>query len=290
MSEDRLPDRLLDPAARLERLATGFGFTEGPTWSDEGGYLVFSDIPGDTLHRLDPDGALSEYRRPSRMGNGSTFDAEGRLLTCEHATSRVVREQGGELSVLADRFEGVELNSPNDVVTTADGSVYFTDPTYGRQDYFGVPRAVELDFQGLYRVDPDGALELLAADFRQPNGLCFAPDGSTLYVNDTERGHIRAFSLEADGSLSGGDVWAEVKGDEPGVPDGMKVDAEGNVWCTGPGGVHVLDPAGAPLGVLRTPEVVANHAWGGAERQDLYLSATTSLYRVRTRVPGHRPV
>jgi gluconolactonase len=289
VSTPPLPASFADPGEQLDRVATGFGFTEGPAWRDEGGSLVFSDIPGDTLHRFDPTGAVSVYRRPSRKGNGNTFDAEGRLLTCQHAASRLVREEGDELVVLADSFEGRELNSPNDVVVAVDGSVYFTDPIYGRRDYFGVPRQAELEFRGLYRVTADGELELLARDFGQPNGLCFSPDGTVLYVNDTERRHIRVYALGADGSLSGGEVFAELTGDEPGVPDGMKVDAGGNVWCSGPGGIHVFDTATRLIGVLRVPEPVGNFAWGGATRHDLYICATTSLYRLRTRIAGHRP-
>ena len=284
-----LPASIADPTEQIHRVATGFGFTEGPAWRDEGGYLVFSDIPGDTLHRFDPSGGVSVHRRPSRKGNGNTVDAAGRLLTCEHAASRLVREEGDELVVLADSFEGRELNSPNDVVVAADGSVYFTDPIYGRRDYFGVPRQPELDFRGLYRVAADGELKLLARDFGQPNGLCFAPDGALLYVNDTEARHIRVYAVDAGGSLSGGEVFAELTGEEPGAPDGMKVDAEGNVWCTGPGGIHVFDIAARLVGVLRVPETVGNFAWGGATRHDLYICATASLYRLRTRIAGHRP-
>jgi gluconolactonase len=289
MSAGQRPSRLVDAQADLERLATGFGFTEGPVWNETGSFLVFSDIPGDAMHRFDAEGGVSEYRRPSRKGNGNAYDAEGRLLTCEHAASRLVREEEGELVVLADRYRGRELNSPNDVVVADDGSIYFTDPSYGRMDYYGVPREPELDVHGLYRLREGAELELLAEDFAQPNGLCFSPDGSTLYVNDSERGHIRTFAVAADRSLSGGEVWVEVTGEGAGNPDGMKVDAEGNVWCTGPGGIHVFDPGGSLLGAVAVPEVVGNHAWGGAQFDELFICASSSLYRLRTRVPGCRP-
>lgn len=280
---------------RLEQLLTGFSFTEGPAWCDAGDFLVFSDIPGDAMWRWAPSSGLEEYRRPSRMANGNTYDNEGRLISCEHASSRVVIEAEGAVRPLAAKFGDKELNSPNDVVVAKDGSIFFTDPTYGRGEFYGVPRAPELGFRGLYRLRPgdprSGAsgLELLADDFDQPNGLCFSPDEAFLFVNDTERMHIRCFAKHDDGSLSGGDVWAEVAGDGPGGPDGMKVDAEGNVYCTGPGGIHVFSPAGSHLGRLAVPEVVGNFAWGGRQRSTLFICASTSVYRTTTRVPGHRP-
>lgn len=287
MSVAEVPARLVDPASELEQLATGFGFTEGPAWNDTGHFLVFSDIPGDAMHRFDEANGVRDYRRPSRMANGNTYDRSGRLLSCEHATSRLVREEGDDLVVLAARFEGRELNSPNDVVVAGDGSVWFTDPTYGRNEYYGVPRDTELEIRGLYRV-ADGELQLMADDFAQPNGLCFSLDETTLFVNDTERGHIRSFTVDGDRSLGGGDVWAELSGEGPGGADGMKLDAEGDLWCTGPGGIHVFEPAGGLLGVVAVPEVVGNHAWGGVNGDELFICASTSLYRLRTAVGGHR--
>ena len=283
----RLTD-LVGEDAELERIATGFGFTEGPAWSDHGDFLVFSDIPGNAMWRWDRGAAVQKYRSPSNMGNGSTYDAQGRLITCEHATSRLVREEGNELVVLADHFEDLELNSPNDVVVDRDGSIYFTDPTFGRQEYFGVPRELALAFRGLFRLRATGKLELLASDFEEPNGLCFSLDGQVLFVNDSPRMHIRAFHLGHDGSLSGGDVWAEVSGEGDGVPDGMKLDAEGDIFCTGPGGIHIFGPSGAHIGLIKVPEVVGNLAWGEGNRQTLFVCASTSLYRITTRVPGHR--
>jgi gluconolactonase len=281
--------RALIGGAELELVKGGFSFTEGPAWHVAGSYLVFSDIPGDQMWRWDERNGFASYRRPSNMANGNSFDGEGRLLSCEHATSRLTRaELDGTTTVLADLHEGKELNSPNDVVAGPGGDVYFTDPTYGRNEFFGVPRPTVLDFQGLYRVS-DRGLELLSRDFVQPNGLCFSLDGTVLYVNDTERMHIRAFRLTGGGRLEGGEVWAETKGDEPGNPDGMKLDSAGNVWCTGPGGIHAFGPGGELLGILPVPEVVGNFAWGGDDFRTLFVCASTGLYRIRTEVPGHLP-
>ncbi|MGA2259788.1 MAG: SMP-30/gluconolactonase/LRE family protein [Thermoguttaceae bacterium] len=280
---------LIDSSSHLEQVATGFGFTEGPAWNDKGGYLVFSDIPGNAMWRWEPESGVAEYRKPSNMGNGSTYDPKGRLITCEHATSRVVREEGDNLVVLADHFEGGELNSPNDAVVGPSGDTYFTDPTYGRQEYFGVPRELGQPFRGVYRVLTTGELQLLAKDFDEPNGLCFSIDGRTLFVNDTERMHIRAFNVGQDGTLSGGEVWAEVTGEGPGGPDGMKIDVEGNIYCTGPGGFHIFDPDGKHLEAVPTPEVVGNLAWGESDRKTLFVCASTSVYRITTLVPGYRP-
>ncbi|TIW18433.1 MAG: SMP-30/gluconolactonase/LRE family protein, partial [Mesorhizobium sp.] len=218
------------------------------------------------------------------------LDRQGRLVTCEHATSRVTRaEPNGTTTVLATHHQGKQLNSPNDIVVATGGSIYFTDPAYGRAEFYGVPRPQELPFQGVYRIDGDGArLTLLADDFVQPNGLCFSLDESRLFVNDTERGHIRVFGVEANGDLNGGAVWAVTEGDGPGAPDGMKIDSRGNLYCTGPGGIHVFDASGDLLGVIATPEDCANFTFGDEDLRSLYIAASTSLYRLRVRVPGLR--
>ena len=174
---------------------------------------------------------------------------------------------------------------PKPIVVGGDGAIYFSDPTYGRMEHYGLPRPQQLDFQGIYRIDPaSGAVQLLARDFGQPNGLCFSLDGRELYVNDTDRGHIRKFAVRADGTLEGGAVWAETKGDGAGAPDGMKIDSLGNVWCCGPGGIHVFNREARCLGVVRTPEYVANFCWGDADYRSLFVTASTSLYRIRTEV------
>lgn len=271
----------------LVPVVTGFAFLEGPVWHPSGRHLVFSDIIGDRMHRLSAVGELSVFRQPSNMANGNAYDRQGRLLTCEHATSRLVRQEAdGTLVTIASTYRGSELNSPNDVVVAGDGTIFFTDPVYGRRVPYGVPREVPLPFRGVYRLDESTrALTLLADDFDGPNGLCLSSDGRVLFVNDTERMHIRRFELCGETAV-GGDVWAETQGDEPGSPDGMKIDSVGNLFCCGPGGVHVFDEAGTCLGVIRTPEVAANFTWGDDDLRSLYICAGTTLYRCRTRVPG----
>jgi gluconolactonase len=285
---------IVGDALELEQLGTGFDFTEGPVWHPYEKHLIFSDIPGDHLRRWDPRRGISTFRRPANMANGNCYDLQGRLLSCEHATSRVTRtELDGSITILATHYDGKELNSPNDVVVAPDGGIYFTDPTYGRNPYFGVPRQPELGFQGVYRIVPDAAdgheIQLVADDFAQPNGLCFTLDRRGLFVDDTDRGHIRYFDVAEDGSLSGGRVWAELTGDAEGVADGIKVDSEGNVYCTGPGGVHVFDAEARLLGIILVPEVVANFSFGDEDLRSLFLTATSSLYRVRVKIPGQVP-
>jgi gluconolactonase len=224
------------------------------------------------------------------MSNGLAWDLQGRLLACEHASSRLTRtEADGRITVLASTYQGRELNSPNDVVTKSDGSIYFTDPSYGRMPYYGVERAPQLGFRGVYRVAPDGpVLRLLVDDFAQPNGLCFSADERRLFVNDTERSHIRVFDVQPDGGLGTGTLWAEVRGEGPGAPDGMKIDSAGHLYCCGPGGVHVFDPAARCLGVLLLPQPVANFTWGDDDLRSLFFTASSAVYRLRVTVPGRR--
>jgi len=293
---DRRFNDIIDQDAALERVATGFDFTEGPVWHPYERFLIFSDIVGNRLYRWSPRDGVSVFRDPSHMANGNTYDRQGRLLTCEHATSRVTRTgrrshsgHDSSVEVLASHYNGKELNSPNDVVVRSDGAVFFTDPNSGRQPRFGVPREQELPFQGVYRWDPDvDAITLLVDDFAKPNGLCFSPDEERLFVSDTERFHIRVFDVEADGTLVEGRVWAEVSGEGVGVPDGMKVDQEGTLYCCGPGGIHVFDAAGGCMGVIRMPEHTTNLAWGDDDLHSLYVTAATSVYRLRVSVPGQK--
>jgi gluconolactonase len=226
------------------------------------------------------------------MTNGTTWDLQGRLLVCEHAGSRVSRvDLDGSYEILAAHFQGKELNSPNDIVVKSDGGIYFTDPPYGRNATHGVLRQQELDFQGVYRLDPATLeLTLLVDDFAGPNGLCFSLDESRLFVNDTVRQHIRVFEVAADGTLRNGRLWAETGGTEPGVADGMKFDRAGNLYCCGSGGIHVFDSMGVRLGIIRVPEVPANFTWGGADLQDLLITARQSVYRLRVKIPGHCPL
>jgi gluconolactonase len=285
---DRAFASVVGKAVEVELLGTGFGFTEGPVWHPREKHLTFSDMPGDQMRRWTAAGGITTFRKPSNMANGNTYDRHGRMLTCEHATSRVTRtETDGSITVLATHFSGKELNSPNDIVVRSDGMIYFTDPTYWRMPYYGVERAVQLEFRGVFRMLPDGSeLTPVVQDFDQPNGLCFSPDEQVLFVDDTERGHIRAFQVASDGSISGGEVWAKVTGQGDGAPDGLKVDAEGHVYCTGPGGLHIFAPDARSLGVVRVPEEVANFTWGEDDMLSLFVTASSSLYRLRTRTPG----
>jgi len=284
---------LIDEGAEVERLATGFDFTEGPIWNAEGNYLLFSDMVGDVRRRWDERDGITEVARPSNKGNGMTYDAEDRLIVCEHATSQVVRQRpDGSFETIASHYRGKELNSPNDVVVKSDGSVYFTDPTFGRLPDFGVEREQELDFQGVYRLPAgDGDLQLLVDDFEQLNGLCFSPDESLLYVNDTPRAHIRVFDVRPDGTLANGRLFFENIGRgviEEGVPDGMKCDERGNVYVTGPDGIWVISPEAEYLGMIEAPENVHNLNWGDPDWRTLYLTCITSLYRVQMKVAGAR--
>jgi gluconolactonase len=272
----------------LERIATGFIFSEGPVW-DPGGFLLFSDMPGDIRRRWAESEGVTVVREPANKCNGMAFDNLGRLLVCEHSTSRLVRESDRGVEVLADSYEGSQLNSPNDVVIASDGDIFFTDPTYGRTPVFGLEREPELDFRGLYRLAARGGLTLMDDDFSQPNGLCLSPDESVLYVNDTERATIVSYPRLEGGELGPRSEFAVGVGTvdfDVGVVDGMKCDAEGNVLVTGPNGIWVFDPAGSKLGVIEVPEVTGNLNWGGPDWTTLFITASTSVYRVDATVAG----
>ncbi len=287
---------VIDPAAKLpfaqdaviEQIATGFVFTEGALWHGERNFLLFSDIIGNRQHCWNAREGLTTFRDPSQMANGNTWDRQGRLLTCEHASSCVTRtEHDGSLTVLASHFEGRALNSPNDIVVKSDGAVYFTDPIFGRRSPHGVARDPELDHCSVYRIDPaTGALARLSPRLEQPNGLCFNRDESLMYVNDSPRKQIHVYPVLADGGLGHGRLFAHLPGDEPGVPDGMKVDTLGHVYCCGPGGVHVLTPEGKRVARIRFPEKSCNFAFGDDDFCSLYVTACTSVYRIRLEVAG----
>ena len=283
--------------AQVDRLATGFTFTEGPIWNKEGGFFLFSDMPGDVRRRWDEGKGVREVARPSNKGNGMTYDARGRLVVCEHSTSSVVRMDpggtGAGREVIASHYQGRELNSPNDVVVRSDGSIYFSDPTYGRMPGFGVERRQELGFQGVYRIPAEGgAPHLLIDDFDQPNGLCFSPDESLLYINDSRHGHIRVFDVAPHGAIENGRMFAKGigRGDLEGgdLVDGMKCDERGNIWVTGPGGVWVFTPQAEHLGVVGIPESVGNIHWGGPGWKSMFVCASTGLYRFQAKVGGRR--
>jgi gluconolactonase len=265
-----------------ERLATGFVFTEGPLWHPDGFYY-FVDVRSSVLYRLTPGRAHEVVRDKTGGGNGTTFDLQGRLVLCEGENRRVTRTAGdGRIEVLMDRFEGKRLNRPNDVVCKSDGSIYFTDP--GLRVPLGER---ELPYAGVYRVAPDGT-QSLVADFEYPNGLAFSPDERKLYVANTRWAqYIHVLELDAAGKMLRRRIFADMSSDETdGVPDGMKVDVEGRVYCTGPGGTWVFAPDGSHLGIIRTPEVPANLAFGGSDLKTLFFTARTSVYTMRVKVAG----
>jgi gluconolactonase len=287
---------LIDENAEVEQIGTGFTFTEGPIWNPEGAFLLFSDMPGDTRRRWDEQSGVTEVAKPSNKGNGMTLDAQGRLIVCEHVTSSVVRMDpdgtGSGREVLATHYEGKELNSPNDVIVHSTGAIYFSDPTYGRMPVFGIEREQDLDFQGVYRLAPEGGdPQLLVDDFVQPNGLCFSPDESLLYINDTPGAFVKVYDVGSDGTLSNGRMFFEGIGSgviEEGIPDGMKCDEQGNIWVTGPGGVWVISADGEHLGTVGIPENVGNLTWGGADWHTMFVPSSTSLYAFETKVGPRR--
>ena len=308
-------DSLVPPTAKLEKILGGQDFTEGPMYMREG-YLLFSDIPRNTIYKWQADGTVSEFRKPSGYSgtdapkgafigsNGLTVDKQGRLTICEHGNGRVVRiEKNDAVTVLADKFEGKRLNSPNDAVYKSDGALYFTDPPYGFPKEDDDPKK-ELKFNGVYRLQ-DGKLQLLTKELTRPNGLAFSPDEKFLYVSnsDAKRKIWMRYDVEADGSIRNGKVFYDVTAqNEDGLPDGMKVDTHGNVYATGPGGIWVISPEGKHLGTIKPPETPANLHWGknpstvdqapmgsGEYATALYITARTGIYRISLSAVGIRP-
>ena len=285
-----MPDNLdqIVESTEAERLATGFVFTEGPLWHPDG-YWLFVDVrrePG-AIFSLTPGGEPEIYREPSNGSNGLTFDLQGRLIMCEGDGRRMSRrEQDDSIVALAEQWEGKRLNRPNDVVCHSNGSIYFTNPG-GRVP----PEEREIDFSGVHRIAPDGTVTAVVTDTEYPNGLAFSPDESILYVTNTrERMYIAAYDMQDDGTAANGRLFADMSSDEPdGVPDGMKVDSEGRVYSTGPGGCWVFQPDGVLLGIIRLPEIPANCAWGGADNRTMFFTARTSVYTLRMRTPGISP-
>tara|TARA_A100001234_G_scaffold209959_1_gene209281 strand:- start:1275 stop:2804 length:1530 start_codon:yes stop_codon:yes gene_type:complete len=283
LSFDSTFTNLIDVNAEVKQIVNGCQFTEGPIWNPAESFLFFSDIPGNVRYSWDEENGLKEAQSPNHKGNGMTYDANLNLLVCEHETSRVVRfEPDGRETIIAELFEGKQLNSPNDIIVHSDGSIWFTDPTYGRMDGFGIKRSSELGFQGVYRIPPGGGdTELMVnrTTFDQPNGLTFSPCERYLYVNDTVQKNIRRFDFSSNG-LSNERIIASGIYDPSleGLPDGLKCDAEGNIWCTGPGGIWVFDPGGYLLGKISLPENCANFHWGGADWKTLFCTATNSVY------------
>ena len=275
---------LLDRAAKLTRVAGGFGFTEGPVW-DQAGFLYVSDEEQNHIYRVYLDGRSESFMA---LGDpdGNTFDRQQRLLDCASILRAIIRidADGRQYTTLADRFGGKRFNSPNDVVIGPDGAIYFTDPT------LDLPKGQkqEIPFQGVYRLDDKGDVRLLVKDISQPNGLAFSPDGKTLYVDDSEQKNIRAFDFGSDGTVSNERIFGEEK--EPGgVPDGMRVDQQGNLYVVGPKGIWVWDSKGTHLGTIVMSEQPANLAWGDKDYRTLYITAKTSVYRIATKARGFIP-
>lgn len=302
MAADTLYD-IVDPrfarkvlgSARLEELHTGCRWTEGPVWFSDHDCLYFSDIPNQRVLRyVAADNSVSTYLSPSNFANGHTRDRQGRLISCEHGTRRVTRtEADGSITVLADRFEGKKLNSPNDVVVKSDGSIWFTDPSYGIiSDYEGFASPQEQPVHGVYRIDgQSGEITLMVGDFVQPNGLAFSPDESRLYIADSGASHdadvprhIRAFEVVDGGEgLKDAGPFAVI---DNGIPDGFRVDSDGWVWCSAGDGVQVFDPEGTLAGRILVPQRVSNLTFGGPRRNRLFITATTSLYAIYVNARG----
>lgn len=271
---------ILEKDAAIERLTTGFEFTEGPVWLPSRAALVFSDIPRNTIHEW-RNGRVRKIRKPSCHANGNTLDQAGRLLTCEHSSRRVTRtELDGTISILADRWQGRRLNSPNDLIVKRDGSIYFTDPPFGIK-----PDQQETGFSGIFRIATDGTLSLLDTSMPGPNGLAFSDDESRLFVDDSIIKELRVFDVRADGTLKNGRCVCDMDNGKRGNPDGMKFDTKGNLFVTGPGGVWVFAPDMTHLGTIELPELPANCAWG-EDGKSLFVTARRSLYRVRCLTGG----
>ena len=281
-------ERIVSSDAEVEQLASGLATdtwpAEGPLWWKNEGYLMFSDIGQDRRMRWSPDEGVSVIQEGTNNANGLTRDLQGRLLACEHGARRVTRQEpDGSITVVANNYRSVRFNRPNDVIVKSNGSIYFTDP--------GAPAPeADLDFSGVYRVTPDlGTLTCLIKDFVVPNGLAFSPDESILYINDTRRGHIRAFDMQPNGALALATdrVFCDLRGDRPGVPDGMKVDVEGNVYCGGSGGIWVIDPSGSHLGTIVHGEATTtNIAWGGDDWKTLFYTTWHTMGRIQMGIAG----
>lgn len=276
---------LIDHNAKLEKVATGFGFTEGPMW-DAAGFLYVSDETINKIFRVYPNGKKEEV---IALGDpdGNTFDRQHRLIDCASVLRAIIAvTPDGKYKILADRYEGKKLNSPNDVIVGPDGALYFTDPTLD----LVAGEKQELPFQGVYRLDESGNLRLLTKELKQPNGLAFSPDGKHFYVDDDESRNIRVYDVAPDGTLSNGRVFGEEPGGKnDGVPDGIKMDKIGNLFVTGPKGIWVWDAKGNHLGTIAMPEQPANLTWGDKDYRTLYITATTSVYRLETKTQGFVP-
>ena len=287
---------LIEPG-EPEKIASGMKFNEGPVWvkGSEGkpGYLLFSDIPSDTIFRLDPPkqgetATPTEFRKPTGHSNGLFLDRDGRLVICEHE-GRVSRiEKDGSVAVLAAVWEGKSLNSPNDLCIMSDGSIFFTDPTYGMNKSLGKERSKELDFRGVYRIDYNGKLNLITKELSTPNGICLSPDEKTLYVTNHGKGEIWAYTLQGKNVVGEGKLLAQTKmGDRPAGADGIRVDEAGNIYTAGRGGIHVFKPSGEAIGIIGLEEGPTNLVFGDDDRRTIYATGGGgSIYRIRVKIPG----
>ena len=302
---DKRMDQLIPQRSQIRRIASGYTWSEGPVWVRNGNYLLFSDVPANTVHKFKERDGVSEYLRPSgytgetpRGGeggsNGLTLDSEGRLVLCQHGDRRIARlDNNGKFTTLADRYDGKRFNSPNDLVYKSNGDLYFTDPPYGLEGKNNDPKK-ELPFNGVYRLSKNGDVTLLVKELTFPNGLAFSPDEKTLYVavSDPKRAVWMAYDVQADGTLANGRVFLDVTSmvgkEHPGLPDGLKVDTDGNLFATGPGGVWIISKDGQHLGTLNTGEPTANVAWG-EYGSVLYITANHYLCRIQTSTKGKIP-
>ncbi len=263
-----------------EQITSGHKFTEGPVWHPSG-FLLFSDIPANTIYKWRPDSGAEKFIQPSGHSNGLALDRENRLLLAQHDGALARVNRNNEIEVLADSYQGKRLNSPNDLVVRSDGSIYFTDPTFGVSK-----EEQEMKIKGVYRYSREKGLELLVEDFDLPNGIAFSPDEKKLYVNDSKHNHIRVFEVQKDGSLANGQLFATMDSDEPGSADGMKVDSQGNLYSTGPGGLWIFAPSGKLIRQMDTPRIT-NLAWGGKDRKTLFMTAPDAVYQLKMIHKGH---
>ena len=287
-------DRIVSQNQEIEELGRGYDVAEGPLWHKSGGYLLFSDIRHNLRLKWTSQEGITVHAEDTNQGNGLTWDQQGRLVICEGGARRMTRlESDGSTTVVADSYEGTKLNHPNDVVVKSGGSIYFTDPGAGDPE-------LDMDFCGVYRVSPDlSTITLLVRDFVLPNGLCFSPDESILYIDDSmgisknednmflSIGNIRAFDVRPDGTLTNDRMFCELRSERSGIPDGLKVDVEGNLYCTGPGGVWILDPSGKHLGTILTgADQTTNCGWGGDDWRTFFITTMDSIFRIQLKIPG----
>ena len=282
--------RLISPQAILEKIHDGFIFTEGPVWDSNRNCLYFVDIPASTIYQYSEKEGVSIFRQPSFFANGLTMTKKNELISCEHQRRAISIQRGDHVDILCDHYQGKKLNSPNDVIQTSDGSILFSDPIYGLRDGQGGPAIQEQPIQGVFRLPP-GEKDpiLICGDFERPNGLALNQGESRLFVDDTVRQQLRVFEVKNGWQITGGSVFAELHGELPGRPDGMKIDQADNIFCTGSGGIWVFESSGNLLGKILIPGKTSNLAWGDEDHHSLYITSSTSLFRLRCLTSGKFP-